>query len=37
MTKPNYYKAYLVMMQYFECIPEEEREEADRELKECGL
>ena len=35
--KPNYKKAYNILMDYFNCIPEgEERIKVDKELKEVG-
>ena len=35
--KPNYEKGYNILMEWFEYIPEEDREEVDRQLKEVGL
>ena len=33
----NYEKAYNVLMNYFDYIPEEEKENLDKQLKELGL
>ena len=33
----NYEKAYNVLMDYFDYIPEEEKENLDKQLKELGL
>ena len=37
MKKPNYKKGYEILSEYFDSIAEEEKEEVDRRLKECGL
>ena len=37
MNKPNYKKAYNILMEYWDCLPEDEKENIDIELKECGL
>lgn len=34
--KPDYKKAYNILMDYWDCIPEEEREELNKKLKEVG-
>jgi hypothetical protein len=34
--KPNYEKAYNILMDYWDCIPEEEQEEVDKRLKKIG-
>ena len=33
----DYKKAYDILMDYFDCIPENERHEVDRKLRELGL
>ena len=33
----DYKKAYDILMDYFDCIPEEEREEVSKKLDEVGL
>ncbi len=35
--KPDYKKAYHILMEYWECFPESERYEIDKQLKEAGL
>lgn len=35
--EPDYESAFNIMMEWFDCIPEDEREAVDEELKECGL
>jgi len=37
MKKPNYKKAYHILMEYFNDIPDEEKPEVDKQLKGCGL
>jgi hypothetical protein len=37
MKKPNYEEAYHILAEYFDSIADEEKEEVDRRLKECGL
>ena len=37
MKKPNYKKGYEILSEYFDSIAEEEKEDVDRRLKECGL
>jgi hypothetical protein len=37
MKKPNYKKAYDILMEYWDDIPEEEKDEVDERLRECGL
>ena len=34
---PDYKKAYNILAEYFDSISDEEKEEVDRRLKECGL
>ena len=36
MTKTNYKEAYKILMEYFDYIPEELREEVDERLKGVG-
>ena len=33
----RYKKAYDILMDYFDCIPEEEREEVSDQLEKCDL
>jgi len=33
----NYKKAYNILMEYWNYIPEEDKAKVDKELKECGL
>jgi hypothetical protein len=35
--KPDYKKAYLILMEYWDSISDEEKPEADKRLKACGL
>lgn len=35
--KPDFQKAYNILMDYFDYIPEEEKQEVNQKLKECGL
>ena len=35
--KPNYKKGFEIMIEYFDSLPDVEREEVDKRLKECGL
>jgi len=35
--KPNYEKAFLILLEYFDTIPDEEKHEVDIRLKRCGL
>jgi len=35
--KPDYEKAYNILMDYWDSLPDEEKPEIDRQLKECGL
>lgn len=35
--KPNYHKAYTILMDYWDSLPDEQKEHIDAELKECGL
>lgn len=35
--KPDYEKAFDILMEYFDCIPEDERAEVDKRLRKCGL
>lgn len=37
VKEPDYETAYHILMEYYDFIPEEEREAVDEELKECGL
>ena len=34
--KTNYKKAYQILMEYWDSLPDEEKEEIDQRLKECG-
>ena len=34
---PDYQGAYELLIEYYDCIPEEDREFVDEELKDCGL
>ena len=36
-NKPDYEKGFNILMEYFECIPEDERIEVDKKLKRCNL
>ena len=36
-SKPNYKKAYMVLSDFFDYIPEDMKAEVDQELKRCGL
>ena len=36
MNKPDYKKAYNILMDYWDYIPEDIRPEVDKKLKECG-
>jgi len=36
-NKPNYEKGFDILMEYFDCIPEEERVEVDKQLRKCNL
>ena len=33
----DYKKAYDILMDYFDCIPDEEKEEVSKQLDECNL
>ena len=33
----DYKKGYFILEEYFDSIPDEEKEDVDRRLKECGL
>jgi len=35
--KPDYKKAYLTLMEYWDFLPDEDREEINKALKECGV
>ena len=35
--KPNYKKAYEILIEYYDSIADEEKEEVDKQLKRCGL
>ena len=35
--KPDYKKGYEILEEYFDCIPEDEREEVHNRLEEVGL
>ena len=35
--KPNYKKGFEIMIQYFDSIADEEKEEVDKQLKKVGL
>ena len=37
MNKPNYKKAYFILTEYFDSIPDELKAQVHEELKECGL
>jgi len=34
--KPRYKTAYFILMEYWECLPEDERVDIDKRLKKCG-
>ena len=34
--KPNYKKGFEILMEYWDCLPEEEREEIHEALKKVG-
>jgi len=36
-TYVKYEKGYEILMDYFDCIPEAEREDVDKQLKKVGL
>jgi hypothetical protein len=36
-SKPNYKKAYMILMEFFDFIPESVKADVDEELKRCGL
>lgn len=36
-NKPDYEKGFEILMEYFDCIPEDERAEVDKRLRKCGL
>lgn len=36
-TEPNYKKAYYILMDYWDSLPDEEKEYIDKKLKDCGL
>ena len=36
-TYIKYEKGYEILMDYFDCIPEAEREDVDKQLKKVGL
>ena len=35
-NKPDFKKAYNILMDYWECLPDEEKEDIDRRLKKCN-
>lgn len=35
--KPDYKKAFNILMDYFDFIPEEDKEKVDKALRGCGL
>ena len=35
--EPNYKKAYTILIDYFDSIPDEDKPEVDKRLKGCGL
>lgn len=35
--KPNYEEGFNILMDYFDCIPEDERAEVDKRLRKCNL
>ena len=37
MVKPNYKKGYEILSEYFDSISEEERDQVDKRLRDCGL
>jgi len=37
MVKKDYKKAYYILMDYWDSLPDEEKEDIDTRLKECGL
>ena len=34
---PDYKKAYNILMEYWDSLPDEEKEDIDKRLTECGL
>ena len=36
-SKPNYKKAYMILSEFFDFIPECVKADVDEELKRCGL
>ena len=37
MKMTDYKKAYNILMEYWDSLPDEEKEDIDKRLKECGL
>ena len=37
MSEKNYEKGYLILMEYWDSIPDEEKVSVDKRLKELGL
>lgn len=35
--KPNYEEAYNILMEYWDSLPDDEKQDIDRRLKEVGL
>lgn len=36
-SQPDYEKAYDILMEYWDSMPDEEKEDIDKRLKRCGL
>jgi len=34
---PDYKKGFEILMEYWDSMPDEEKEDIDRRLKECGI
>lgn len=37
ITKGDYQKAYDILMEYWDCLPDERKAEMDKRLQECGV
>jgi hypothetical protein len=37
MKKPDYKKAYLILMECWDSLPDEEKAEIDKRIRECGV
>jgi len=35
--KKNYKKAYCILMEYWDSLPDEEKDDINKRLRECGL